>query len=560
MSDFIFQSTAWLWALPALVILHFICMSGLRASNKAALALGLNKSATKAPLLLFSLALFLLVLALARPGWNPQPKAIAESGRDLIIVLDVSRSMLAQDRIPNRLENIRATTAQMVAELPRGHRVALVLFAGSSEIVAPPSTDRQFLLKALANASPESVPYGGTRLGDALRKVADSLLTDSNRHGFQDVLVLTDGEDHDSDPLSVVADFNEAGASLLLVGLGDPLHGANIPTTDGSLVTFEGEPVISRQNPTLLQQMASQADTALYLNAGIREIDLGSLYQKFIEQRIGAVTRQADFLEYAERSGPLMALALLLLAASAWYRYRDQQNTWASVLPAILIALALLPYSPLEAANDKNSQSSFESALELAKDGQLESAAESFARVSAESVSTRIRAAALTNQAGAQLRLLLQTTEPSDPATQLAALREATSLLETALEMDSSILQAARNLEIARYRARLAEQALEAMADEEDGSDAMESSVTDDALPGDSEFMDEDWDSDEWDEDADFSDAPPMDADSMLADYLNQSTPPPNETPQDILDQEMENNQQRLPPRRPRQTGIERDW
>lgn len=560
MSDFVFQSPEWLFALPLLIVLFGICLRGVRASRKAAIALGLNPPAMLTSLLLFSLSLLLLILALARPGWNPQPKAIAESGRDLIILLDVSRSMLAPDRIPNRLENIRATTAQMVEELPRGHRIALVLFAGSSQIVAPPSTDRQFVLKMLADASPESVAFGGTRIGDALQKIADSLLSDSNRHGFQDILVLTDGEDHDSDPLSVIPAINEAGASLLLVGLGDALHGMTIPLGDGSYVMFEEERVVSRQNPTLLQEMATRADTGLYLNAGTRELDLGALYQQFIEQRIGAATRDADFLEYTDRSAPLIAIALLLLAASAWLMRRAQRHELLNAISAFAIALLLIPGNSLQAGNREQQRAAFDAALSSAREGRLEDAAEAFTALSAESIDTRIRAAALSNQANAQLRQALQATEPMDPAAQLSALREAASLLETALDMDASLLTAARNLEIARYRAQLAEAAIEAMADEQEADEAMDSTVTDDALPGESDFMEEDMDADEWDEDADFSDAPPMDADSMLTDFLNENMPPPNESPEDILNQEMENNQQRLAPRRPRQTGVERDW
>jgi Ca-activated chloride channel family protein len=560
MNDFALQSPQWLFALPLLLLLYLLCLRGVRLSRKAALALGLNPPAMQTSLLLFSLALLLLILALARPGWNPQPKAIAESGRDLIILLDVSRSMLALDRIPNRLENIRASAAQMVETLPPGYRVALVLFAGSSKIVAPPSTDRQFLLKSLAEASPDSVTFGGTRLGDALRKIADSLLNDSNRHGFQDVLVLTDGEDHESDPLSAIPAFNEADASLLLVGLGDALHGMTIPLGDGRYVTFEDEPVVSRQDPTLLQQMATEANTGLYLNAGTREVDLGALYQQFVEQRIGTTTREADFLEYTERSAPLIALSLLLLGMSAWLLRREQGRELAKTLSALTLVAVLIPGSPLQAANAEDLRSSFDSALESAREGRLEEAAEIFSQLSTEASQTQIRAAALTNQASAQLRQALESTEPADPASQLATVREAANLLESALEMDASLLSAARNLEIARHRARFIEALIEAMAEDEDSDGDMETTTSDDALPGESDSMDEDWESDEWDEDADFSDAPPIDADAMLTDFLNQNMPPPSESPQDILDQEMENNQQRQAPRRPRQTGVERDW
>lgn len=560
MNDFIFQSPGWLYALPLILVLHLICRRGMNASAKAARVLGTHPLETQSALLFFSLALITLVVALSRPGWNPQPKLIAETGRDVILALDVSRSMLAEDRIPNRLENIRATSAQFVDDLPPGHQVALVLFAGSSHIVAPPSTDRQFVLKSLSEANTESAHFGGTRIGDVLRKIADGLLTNPERQGFQDIILLSDGEDHDSDPEGAIPLLNEAGASLILIGLGDPSRGTEIRLPDGSVIEHEGEPVRSRQDAELLRSLAEASDSGMYLNAGTRELDLGEVYQAFIRHRLGTATRETDFLEYQDRSGLLLNLALLLLGASAWTLHRKRRR-YGNGIPIIVVFLCLLiSADPAAAENPSDLESDFQTALDLAREGDLESAAERFSELTDDPLPGEIRAAALTNQATARIFQALDTAEPMDPSMQLSLLQEAVSSLESALNLDPDLQPAAHNLELARFRATLAQRAIEELAEQEMEDPEMETTVTDDALPGEADFMDEDWDADEWDEDADFSDTDPMAGDVELTDFLNETIPPPSETPQDILDQELQDERERLPPRRPRRNDIEKDW
>ena len=221
-----------------------------------------------------------LVLALARPAWRPRTDLAATDSRDVVFVLDVSRSMLARDRQPDRLGSARLAIRDLVEHLRPGDRFGLVVFAGSSLIVCPLTTDISFFNKSLEEAGPGGVAYGGTRIGDALRKTADKLLGGTAQRGFQDVILLTDGDDHDSEMEKAVEAVNDRGAALIVIGLGSDSEGARIPEGD-AFVLYQGREVWSRQNSATLEQVARTATNGLFLNAWTRALDLPDVYRRF---------------------------------------------------------------------------------------------------------------------------------------------------------------------------------------------------------------------------------------------------------------------------------------
>ena len=121
------------------------------------------------------LAIALVSLSLSRPAWNPQPRGIQDQGRDIIFLLDVSRSMLAEDARPNRLEVARAAIKHVV-NLPSNDRFGLVAFAGDAAIKSPITRDRVFLNTLLDSIGPGSVATGGTDIGDALMTVLRNMV------------------------------------------------------------------------------------------------------------------------------------------------------------------------------------------------------------------------------------------------------------------------------------------------------------------------------------------------------------------------------------------------
>ena len=150
----------------------------------------------KLGLLLFSFVF--LILACTRPGWNPSPKSIQRKGRDVVFLLDVSKSMLAEDLAPNRLQRAKLAILDCIERL-QGDRVAVVAFAGTAVVKCPLTLDYGYFRMMLESVTTDSVSRGGTLIGDALRKTLEDVFDDQERQ-FKDIILITDGEDHDSFP------------------------------------------------------------------------------------------------------------------------------------------------------------------------------------------------------------------------------------------------------------------------------------------------------------------------------------------------------------------------
>ena len=173
------------------------------------------------------LGLAALVIAVARPGWEAQAATVERRGRDVVFVVDVSRSMLAEDLAPNRLERVKLAILD-TAEVLSGDRVALVAFAGSAVVKSPLTFDYGFFRMAVQQLSVTSVSRGGSLIGDALRTVRDDVL-DSRMREFKDVLLFTDGGDHDSFPVQAAEELGLSGVRVVAIGVGDDATGQPIP-------------------------------------------------------------------------------------------------------------------------------------------------------------------------------------------------------------------------------------------------------------------------------------------------------------------------------------------
>ena len=226
----------------------------------------------------------LVILGLARPAWNPVRQEVTKRGRDVVFLLDVSRSMLAEDLAPNRLERAKLAILDAIARLD-GDRVSLVAFAGSASVKCPLTTDYGFFRMALEDLYPESVPVGGTMIGDAIRKTLSEVLT-QDRTEYKDIILITDGEDHDSFPLEAARDAGAAGVRLIAIGLGDENVGRRIPFTNeqGRLeyVAYNGQEVWSRLDAETLRQMVAETPGGRYLNVATGAIDFGDVYRQLI--------------------------------------------------------------------------------------------------------------------------------------------------------------------------------------------------------------------------------------------------------------------------------------
>ena len=267
----------------------------------------------KAALLLAAFAL--LVIALARPAWNLQQTKITRSGRDVVFVLDVSKSMLAEDLVPNRLERAKLAVSDVIASL-RGDRVGLLVFAGTAAVKCPLTLDYGFFKMMLDNVSTDSISRGGTMIGDAIRVVLDQML-DKQEKKYKDIVLITDGEDHESFPVEAAKEAAEKGVRLFIVGLGDEDEGKRIPVTDESgrrtYMKYREQEVWSRLDADTLRKMAMATPGGRYLNVATGTIDLGEVYLQLIGSAEKKELEEETIQKYEEKFQVFLAFAFVLL-------------------------------------------------------------------------------------------------------------------------------------------------------------------------------------------------------------------------------------------------------
>ena len=231
----------------------------------------------KGGLLLAGLAL--VICALAGPRYGVYYEKVVRRGVDCYLCLDVSRSMLAEDVKPNRLERAKADIRDLLAKLG-GDRVGLIVFAGKAVVKVPLTTDDGFVRESLEEVDTKSAPRGGTLIGDAIRKAMESM----PKRGDSDqvIVLITDGEDQDSMPYEAAKNAAERGIKIFTVGLGDSSEGARIPATDSaggkSFVKDEQGEHWSKVDQDLLKKIALDSGGA-YIPAGTRAYDLGQVYE-----------------------------------------------------------------------------------------------------------------------------------------------------------------------------------------------------------------------------------------------------------------------------------------
>jgi Ca-activated chloride channel family protein len=312
-----------------------------------------------------ALGLSLLLTGAAGPHWGRDWDQPAAPGRDLVVVLDMSRSMLAE--APTRLARARAGLADLADTVQRhgGHRLALVVFAGRARVVCPLTHDYDHFRDALAqfdadNSPPDLAPAAdtpsGTRIGRAL--VLAVGLHDSRFRGAQDILLLSDGDDpaRDEEWASGADEAHDQHVPVHVVGVGTT-QPSPIPLKDG-YQTYRGEPVYTRLEEKPLREIA-RITGGTYTAEGGRPLALGRLFREQIEPR-GVHEDSDDALpqyrqHYAWFLGPALAL-LALEMALGWVARRGakRQSTLARTAPALraaclvfcLVAVALMGAAP----------------------------------------------------------------------------------------------------------------------------------------------------------------------------------------------------------------------
>jgi Ca-activated chloride channel homolog len=257
-----------------------------------------------------------VVIALMQPKWNPKPMDIKRTGRDVVILLDTSRSMLGEDLRPNRLEAAKLAIGDLLETL-KGDRVAIVTFAGNVSVKCPLTQDYAFARMALADISTESNARGGTKIGDALRTALDTVFDDKDRK-FKDIILITDGEDHDSFPVDAAAKVGAEGIRIIAVGLGNQTEGTRIPVTgendQKSFLKYNGQEVWSKLDAKTLREMAFATPGGRYVPVETGTCDLGRIYDEVVASAEKKELASTTMMQYDEKFQIFLAIGLLLIA------------------------------------------------------------------------------------------------------------------------------------------------------------------------------------------------------------------------------------------------------
>lgn len=215
---------------------------------------------------------FFFVLGLTRPQMGARLKEHQTQGAEIMIALDVSNSMLAEDYSPNRLERSKLAISRIVDKLA-GDRVGLVVFAGQAFVQLPITADYVSAKIFLNSISTESVPIQGTALADALTSSARSFSTQSSRS--RAIILITDGEDHEGDVQAAAEAIAAEGIKIYCIGVGSP-QGKPIPKDGDLMKDSSGEIVVTRLDEAVLQEIAGIGN-GQYVRAGNSEFGLNPI-------------------------------------------------------------------------------------------------------------------------------------------------------------------------------------------------------------------------------------------------------------------------------------------
>ena len=220
--------------------------------------------------LLVLAVLILCILAAANLRMPQQGEGDSRNGIDIMVALDVSNSMMAQDVKPSRLERAKQVLSKMV-EVMGDNRMGLVLFAGQAFLQMPLTSDLSAAKIYISNASPNAVPVQGTVIGDAIRMCLASL--DNKEKKYKAVILISDGEGHDEKAADAVNALVENGVVLHTIGIGSP-QGATIfdPTINDLKRDDAGNPVVSKLNEKDLEDFAKQTGGNYHLFSNADEV------------------------------------------------------------------------------------------------------------------------------------------------------------------------------------------------------------------------------------------------------------------------------------------------
>ncbi len=468
---------------------------------------------------LLTFTLVLIGLAVVDIRWGKTTREVPQKGIEVMFALDVSRSMLAEDATPNRLIRAKQQIEDMVAEMT-GDRVGLVIFAGDSKQSVPLTSHYDDFRQILDSVGTHSLNRGGSRLGDAIRAAADGFISKTNDH--KAIVIFTDGEDQESDPLEAARSaYTDQGIRIFTVGLGDIEQGALVPVDRDdrqgrggtTYLRYKGETVRSKMNGAILSEIATTTDGA-YIPAGTQRVDMASVYHRYVASVQQTEFETATVDVYTPRfqwfAAPALVLLLIEVFISTWRKRESRRTAAIRVTPvksemtsraATMLAVlaltlpagdsvatepdvarainaandllragkvedALTQYSSIDDAGMLNDELAFDLGVAKFRAGDVDAASQLFASAAGSdraSLASRSRY----NLGNCCYAQALQLVESDKPAA-VEKLREAIGHYRGSLATNANNLDARANIELA---AKLIQQLQEQSSDNQDQGD-----------------------------------------------------------------------------------------
>ncbi|MBN2684020.1 MAG: VWA domain-containing protein [Pontiellaceae bacterium] len=308
----------WLFALIPLLIISGLLLRRRRARLTSMAEHGLwstllpRYSSTRQHIrnLLRVLALLLALLAFARPQWGTHPETVQQHGLSISVALDTSKSMLAEDIEPNRLQQAKWGIRDLVEEL-KGDRIGLVAFAGSAFLQCPLTSDYTAFMMMLDDTYAGIIPVGGTDLYEALDSAIQSFEDAEETEADKVIILISDGEGHTGDPLALIPELMENNIRVFTVGVGTT-EGKPILTDDGYVKDSEGNVINSSLNEGILKKIAQETG-GFYVRSAPGDFGLDRIYKEGLAHLQRAEGKEYEIRVLNERFQWFLGGALLLL-------------------------------------------------------------------------------------------------------------------------------------------------------------------------------------------------------------------------------------------------------
>jgi Ca-activated chloride channel family protein len=265
-----------------------------------------------------ALAVAFIAIAAARPQTGSKLSSRERQGREIVLVVDVSNSMLAEDVEPSRMARTRYAITQLVENM-REDGVGIVAFADESEVLLPVTGDYKMALAKVKQLSPELIAAQGTDVGEAIETAMLSFSSSTHNSKSRVMILITDGEDHDEMALQAAERAKQMGISICCIGIGTP-EGKPLKI-DGRLIEDEeGKMVLTKLNEQLLQQIA-ETTGGIYTRSRNEEFGLNAIIERLNEMEEAKLV-EITFEEYDEQYQWFLGAALLLLIAEIFVMER----------------------------------------------------------------------------------------------------------------------------------------------------------------------------------------------------------------------------------------------